>query len=65
MMVMKGNLPSRVTVLPNVHLSKAADIANPHHVDCEVAEEINDLLLKAGTNDCIVSYRNNSLEFCD
>ena len=64
MMVMKGNLPSRVTVLPNVHLSKAADIANPDHVDCEVAEEINDLL-KAGTNYCIVSYRNYSLEFCD
>ena len=62
MMVMKGNLPSRVTVLPHVHLSKAADIANPDHVDCEVAEEINDLL-KAGTNDCIVSYY--SLEFCD
>jgi len=39
-----GNLPSRVTVLPHVHLSKAADIANPDHVDCEVAEEINDLL---------------------
>ena len=64
MMVMKGNLPSRVTVLPNVHLSKAADIANPDHVDCEVAEEINDLL-KAGTNDYIVSYRTYSLEFCD
>ena len=38
------DLPARMSMLPHVHLSKAADITNTDHVNGEVAEEVNYLL---------------------
>ena len=38
------DLPARMSVLPDIHLSKAANVANPDHVNGEVAEEVNYLL---------------------
>ena len=43
-MEMVTDLPPRVSVLPDVHLSKAANVTNPDHVNSEVAEEVNYLL---------------------
>ena len=43
-MEMMTNLPSRMSMLPDIHLSKAANVANPDHVNGEVAEEVNYLL---------------------
>ena len=44
MMTMMTNLPARMTMLPDIHLSKAAHVSNTDNVDREVAEEVNDLL---------------------
>ena len=41
---MTTDLPARMSVLPHVHLSKAANVTNPDHVNSEVAEEVNYLL---------------------
>ena len=41
---MMTDLPARVSVLPDVHLGKAANVTNPDHVNGEVAEEVNYLL---------------------
>ena len=41
---MTTDLPARMSVLPHVHLSKAANVTNPNHVNSEVAEEVNYLL---------------------
>ena len=43
-MEMMTNLPSRMSMLPDIHLSKAAHVSNTDNVDREVAEEVNDLL---------------------
>ena len=41
---MRIDLPARMSVLPHVHLSKAADVTNPDHINGEVAEEVDNLL---------------------
>ena len=43
-MVMITDLPARMSMLPDVHLSKAANVTDPDHINGEVAEEVNYLL---------------------
>ena len=43
-MEMMTDLPTRMSMLPDVHLSKAANVTDPDHINGEVAEEVNYLL---------------------
>ena len=43
-MEMMTDLPARMSMLPDVHLRKAANVTDPDHINGEVAEEVNYLL---------------------